>query len=57
MWICILALTFACGNGQLSQEPNESTRTPWNRFDDRDQTGYGLRNLGNPSDSIIIKEA
>ncbi|XP_054001189.1 CD109 antigen [Hylaeus anthracinus] len=60
MWICILALTFACANGQFSQEPNESTRSPWNRLEDRDQSGYGLRNvgnLGNPTDSIIIKEA
>ncbi|XP_031826835.1 macroglobulin complement-related [Nomia melanderi] len=56
MWILILALTFACGNGQFSQEPNESTRVPWNRFDDRDQTGYGVRNVGGV-DSIIIKEA
>ncbi|XP_076278981.1 macroglobulin complement-related [Lasioglossum baleicum] len=57
MWIFILMLTFACGNGQFSQEPNESTRTPWNRFDDRDPTGLGSRNSGNSIDSIIIKEA
>ena len=57
MWIWILVLTFACGNGQFPQEPSESTRTPWNRFDDRDQTGFGLRGSGNSLDNVIIKEA
>lgn len=57
MWIWILILTFAYGNSQFSQESTESTRSPWNRFDDRDQAGFGLRGSGNPTDSIIIKEA
>ncbi|XP_071875421.1 macroglobulin complement-related [Bombus fervidus] len=57
MWIWILILTFAYGNSQFSQESTESTRSPWNRFDDRDQAGFGLRGSGNPTDNIIIKEA
>ncbi|KAG7207858.1 hypothetical protein KM043_009457 [Ampulex compressa] len=58
MWIYILALFLICANAQISQEPSESTHSPWSRYDERDQgSGVGYRNPMGSGDSIILREA
>lgn len=59
MLIWILLLFLACGDGQFTSEVTESTsRLPWNRYDDFDQStgGLGFRNPGQ-NDNVIVKES
>jgi len=58
MWIWILLLLLAFGNGQVTQESPEYTSRPppRNRYDERDQnTGFGFWNPQN--ENVVIKEA